>query len=167
MARRDLSYRFVLSNDEFAHAWIREYYRRPGFRVWRVVGGPIFFGVGVAMSLGRGDLLMRAMGWLTALLGVWYTIKPLLAMWAMRAHRIKSGRADVELQLTLHRDGIRIGDDKVDTEIPWEEVTQAGETRHYVWYELCGGSRGTIPIRVVDDLDALRSLLGERARWVT
>lgn len=159
-----LTYRFVLSDDEFARAWLREYYRRPGWKTWRIIGGPCFIALGLAMMRGE-ELLSRGMGIAAIVLGLWYALKPLLAARMLREQRRKSGRSDVELEVKVHGGGIRIDDGKVKREIPWEQVARAGATRDYVWYELRGGSRATIPLRVVEDPTALRAELRRHTTW--
>ncbi len=161
---RTLTYRFVLSDDEFGSAWLREYYRRPGWRSWRIIGGPVFMALGIAMS-SSAELLTRGVGVATAVMGVWYALKPLIARRLLTAQRRKSGHSDVELELRIDRDGIRIDDGRVRKQISWGDVVRAGESRDYVWYELGGGSRATIPRRVIDDLDALRAKLTENTAW--
>jgi len=164
--RQTLTYRFVLSDEEFGSAWLREYYRRPGWKTWRVIGGPCFFALGLAMST-SGELLTKGVGIATALLGVWYGVKPFLARRLLTAQRRKAGHSDLQLELRLNREGIRIDDGNVRKQIPWSDVVRAGESKDYVWYELSGGSRATIPRRVIDDLDALRDELRENASWET
>jgi hypothetical protein len=159
-----LTYRFTLSDEEFRRAWLAEYYRRPGWRSLRILGGPAFVALGVMMV--RSDaVFQRVMGVVAILFGVYYALKPLLAARALTAQRRRSGRADVELEVTLHGRGVRIDDGKVRTELPWHEVTAAGMGRGYVWYEVRGGSRATIPLRVVDELDPLVEMLRRHTEW--
>lgn len=165
MAKRDtLTYRFVLSDGEFGRAWLREYYRRPGWRAWRVIGGPCFVALGIAMSRSAERFTM-GMGIVSIVFGIFYLVRPWIAMKAMVAHRKKGGRSGVEIELRLHRDGIGIDDGKVRKEIPWGDIIASGETSEYVWYELAGGNRATIPLRVVSDIDALRATLGAHTKW--
>jgi len=159
-----LTYRFVLSDDEFGTAWLREYYRRPGWKTWRFIGGPCFIALGMSMST-SSELLTKGVGLATALMGVWYALKPFLARRLLTKQRRRSGHSDVELELRLDRAGVRIDDGKVRKQIPWSDVVRAGESKAYVWYELKGGSRATIPRRVIDDFDALRTKLTENTSW--
>lgn len=161
---RSLTYRFRLTDEEFRRAWLAEYYRRPGWRSIRILGGPMFVGLGVLMLRGE-DTFGRVMGVLAILLGVWYAVKPWLGARVMTKQRRESGRADVELAVTFGARGVKIDDGKVQTELSWEDITGAGLGRGYVWYEIRGGSRATVPLRVVDDLDALRETLREHTRW--
>ncbi len=159
-----LTYRFTLSDDEFARAWLREYYRRPGWRVFRVAFGPAVAILGVAMV--RGDALFnRAMGIAAILLGAWYALKPFLAARMIRNARHKSGRSDLAIELRLSDRGVRIDDGHKRTDLAWEDVTAAGRGPDYVWYEIGRGARATIPLRAVDDLDALEALLREKTAW--
>ena len=162
--RDTLTYRFVLSDAEFGRAWLREYYRRPGWRLWRVIGGPCFVALGFAMSRSAEPLTM-GMGIASIAFGIFYAVRPWMASKAMVAHRRKGGRSGVEIQLSLHRGGIRIDDGKVQKEIAWEHIASSGETPEYVWYELAGGNRATIPLRVVDDVGALREKLAAHTKW--
>ena len=159
-----LSYRFALSDDEYARAWLREYYRRPGWRVWRVVGGPCFILLGLGLTRSE-ELVSRIVGGAAIVMGLWYALKPLLGARLLRDQRARTGRAHVELEVRLDASGIRIDDGKVKQQIAWPDVVRAGASKEYVWYELRGGSRATIPLRVVDEPGALRELLRVHTRW--
>lgn len=159
-----LTYRFTLSDEEFRRAWLAEYFRRPGWRSLRILGGPAFVGLGVVL-LQSEAVFQRVMGVVAVLFGLYYAAKPWLAARALTAQRRRSGRADVELEVTFHPRGVRIDDGKVRTELPWREVTAAGLGRGYVWYEVSGSSRATVPLRVVDDLEALVAMLREHTAW--
>lgn len=145
--------------------WLREYYRRPGFRSWRVIGGPCFIALGIAMARGT-ELFTTAMGVVSIVFGLWYSIRPWIAMKATVAQRRDSGRSGVEIELRFHRGGVRIDDGKVKKEIPWEDIVRSGRGKGYFWYELKGGSRATVPLRVVEDPDALRDRLAAHSEWV-
>lgn len=165
MPKQTLSYRFVLSDEEFGSMWLREYYRRPGWRAWRVIGGPCFIALGIAMARGS-DLFTTGMGIVSIVFGLWYSVRPFIAMKAMVGQRRRDGRSGIEIELRLHRDGVRISDGKAIKEIPWENIVRSGESERYFWYELKGGSRATIPVRVVEDRDALREKLAAHSEWV-
>ena len=62
--------------------------------------------------------------------------------------------------------GIRIDDGKVKKEIPWEAIVRSGEGKGYFWYELEGGSRATVPLRVVDEPDVLQETLAANSEWI-
>jgi len=162
--KRTLTYRFVLSDEEVGRAWLREYYRRPGWRVWRVVGGPCFVALGVVMST-SGELLTRGVGIATIAMGVWYAVKPLLGARLVVSGRRKRGLADREIELRLDAKGVRIVDGHVQKQLGWVDVRRAGESDEYFWYELGGGSRATIPKRVVEDAQALREKLREHTAF--
>lgn len=156
--KQTLTYRFVLSDDEVGRAWLREYYRRPGWRLWRVIGGPCFVGLGIVMAT-SGELLTRGVGIATIAMGIWYAVKPLVGARAVVSSRRRRGLSDREIEVRLHRDGVRIDDGQVRKELAWSDVRRAGEGSEYFWYEVGHGSRATIPKRVVDDPDALRDKL--------
>jgi hypothetical protein len=147
-----------------AIAWLREYYRRPGVRMLRVVGGPLLLVLGVLMQSG-GEPFSRIMGIGALGLGVWWTLKPLFTVSVLTRRRRQQGRAEVEIAVTLGGDGVRVEDGKTKTELPWERVSAAGESDRYVWLELRGGTRMVIPRRAIDDPEALRELLAERSEW--
>ena len=165
MGKRTLTYRFTLTDDEYGRMWLREYYRRPGWRVWRVIGGPCFVLLGLAMVRGS-ELFTMGMGVVSIVFGLWYAVRPWIAMKAMVEERRRRGGGRSEIEVRLHRDGVRVDDGKAKREIPWEDIVRSGEGPGYVWYELKGGSRATIPERVVDDGDALREKLREHTDWV-
>lgn len=159
-----LSYRFVLSDDEFRRAWLAEYYRRPGWRSLRLLGGPALVALG-AIMLRSPAAFQRVMGVVALLFGIYYAVKPWLAARVVTRERRRSGRADLELEVTLHGRGVTIDDGKVQTELPWYEVSSSGMGKDYVWYEVRGGARATIPLRVVDDLEALIERLRTHTDW--
>lgn len=162
--KKALTYRFVLSDDEVGRAWLREYYRRPGWRLWRVIGGPCFVGLGVAMAT-SSELLSRGVGIATIVMGVWYAAKPLIGARAVVASRRKRGLSDREIEVRLDKGGVRIDDGQVRKELAWSDVRRAGEGSEYFWYEVGRGNRATIPKRVVDDADALREKLAEHTEF--
>ena len=158
-------YRFKLSDREFASAWLREYYRRPGVRILRIVGGPGLLALG-AITLSRGgDAFTRGMALVTVVFGAWIILKPLLMAWSMTARRRRSDRAAVEMEVRFDRRGMVVTDGDKATELPWEKLASAGASGDYVWLELKTGTRATIPRRAIDDLDALRELLRSRVEW--
>lgn len=164
MAKTKLTYRFRLSDDEHARAWLIEYFRRPGLRVWRVAAGPVFVAIGIGM-LSAAAGFTRAMGIVALVLGAWYVAKPFVQAWQVKRMRRRSGRADVELQVRVDDGGITIDDGKVRTELAWTEIASAGQGRGYVWFEIKRGHRGTIPQRAIEDLEALRGLFQRHGKW--
>lgn len=164
MTQKTLTYRFVLSDREIASAWLREYFRRPGWRAWRVIGGPCFIGIGIVLTQ-SAELFMRGIGLATIGLGLWYAAKPFIGARLISQDRRRRGLSDLEIEVRLGRDGLRIDDGRVRKEIPWSDVVRAGASSEYIWYELRGGSRATIPLRVVEDREALRTKLAAHCRW--
>lgn len=158
------SYRYRLGDDELRRAWIREYYRRPGWRGLRIFGGPAFVALGVMMGSGT-DPFMRGMGIVTVLFGVYYVLKPWLGARAMLRARRAAGLHEREFAVRIDRKGIEIDDGRVRTRFAWSEVECAGRTTEYVWYQVRGGHRATIPLRVIDDRDALTAFLQRNTRW--
>jgi hypothetical protein len=164
--KRTLRFTFRLGDDEFRRAWLREYYRRPGWRSLRVLGGPGFVVLGLAMASGS-DLFMRVMGTVTVLFGVYYALKPWLMVRAITRRRRAAGHHQREFTITVRKKGVQIDDGNVRTELPWAEIDQAGEGPEYVWYQVRGGHRATIPHRALgDDHDALVEMLKANTRWV-
>lgn len=159
------TYRFKLSDREFASAWLREYYRRPGVRAWRVLSGPGIFILGALTAARADELFMRGIGGLAVLLGLWLTAKPFLMVWAMTSRRRRTDRANVEIEVRFDRDGMRVSDGGAQTAFPWTKLSAAGASSDYVWIELASGNRATIPKRAIDDLDALQTLLASRLSW--
>ena len=49
VAKTPQTFRFTLTDAEYRRAWIREYYRRPGARVLRLLAGPLLAMLGVGM----------------------------------------------------------------------------------------------------------------------
>lgn len=160
-----LVYRFRLSDEEFSRAWLREYYRRPGWRGFRVAGGPMIAALGLAAMVRAADTFTLLMGGLAVLLGVWLTVKPWLAASMIRKQRQAAGRAEEPITLTLSDSGLTIDNGRTRTELSWSDVSASGRGPDYVWYAIGGGARATIPLRAVDDPAALEELLRRRARW--
>lgn len=159
------TYRFKLSDREFASAWVREYYRRPGARAWRVLSGPGMFVLGAVAAARAGEAFTRAIAIVAVLLGIWLIAKPFLMAWAMTSRRRRANRAAVEIEVRFDRDGMRVTDGGAKTALPWEKLSAAGLSDDYVWIELSTGTRATIPRRAIDDLDGLRALLASRLAW--
>lgn len=160
-----LVYRFKLSDREFAGAWLREHYRRPGLRVVRILAGPGLAALGASMYLRSGERFTTIMGLVTLAFGVWLVLKPFVTAWALTARRRRTNRADVELEVRLDKKGLRVGDGVKTTELPWDKLAAAGATHRYVWIELKTGTRATIPLRAVPDRDALQELLSSHLAW--
>lgn len=160
VAKRFPVYRFKLSDREFASAWLREYYRRPGLRGLRVLAGPALVGLGVVMR-GSPESFTRFMGLAGIALGIWLVVKPLLMVWAFTSQRRRRGRSEVELQVRFDAAGMRVSDGAGSQDVPWSQIAGVGVADRYVWLELRSGRRATIPRRAIDDLDALRGLLAE------
>lgn len=161
---KPLTYRFSLSDREFASAWLREYYRRPGLRVLRVASGPAVLVLGALLLRGDGGF-SRAMAIVTLLFGAWLTLKPLLMAWAMTSRRRRLRQSSATIEVRFDQRGMRVDDGRSTTELAWDRLRAAGEARDYVWLELKSGARATIPRRAIDDLDALRELLSSRLEW--
>ena len=125
------TYHFQLSDREFASAWLREYYRRPGMRALRIVAGPLVFGLGVTMSR-SSQAFTHFMAIVTMAFGVWLLVKPLLMAWAHTSRRRRLNRGDAEIQVRFDRKGMRVGDGKTETDLPWERLRAAGLARGYV-----------------------------------
>ncbi|HHH28411.1 MAG TPA: hypothetical protein ENK57_08710, partial [Polyangiaceae bacterium] len=132
MSRDALTYRFVLSDEEFGRAWLREYYRRPGWRAWRVIGGPCFTALGIAMSM-SAEALTKWVGIATIVLGLWTTLKPFIARRMLTKQREAAGHSGVEIELRLDDEGIRIDDGRVRKQLEWAGIVRAGETADYFW----------------------------------
>ena len=159
------TYRFQLSDREFASAFVREYYRRPGARVMRVLSGPGLVVLGTIMLMRSGELFMRGVSIVAVLLGAWLVAKPFLMAWSMTSRRRRMNRAAAEIEVRFDREGMRVTDGSAKTELPWSKLAAAGLSDDYVWLELATGTRATIPRRAIDDLDALRELLRARVAW--
>ncbi len=159
-----LAYRFKLSDREFASAWLREYYRRPGLRALRILAGPLVAALGVMMSR-SAQPFAHFMAIVTLAFGVWLAVKPLVSAWALTSRRRRANRGDVEIEVRFDRAGMRVADGKSATDIAWERLRAAGLASGYVWIELATGTRATIPLRAVADLDELRELLSSRIEW--
>jgi hypothetical protein len=160
-----LVYRFKLSDREFASAWVREYYRRPGVRVLRIFSGPGLVAFGVATATRATETFTRVMAIVSVLFGIWLTVKPFLMAWAMTSRRRRTNRANVEMEVRFDRHGMRVSDGERKTDFAWEKLSAAGVGSDYVWLELKTGTRATIPRRAIDDLDALRELLRTHVEW--
>ena len=164
MGRGPKTYRFTLTDRDFARAWLTEYYRRPGWRLLRFGAGPAIVALGWSMTSGP-TALTRGMGWVAIAFGVYYALKPLLGCWMMVRRRRASGRSELSLEVQIGSRGVRIDDGKVRTQLGWDQVSSAGRGRDYFWYELRGGARATIPLGAVDDAAELEATLREHTRW--
>lgn len=159
-----MKYEFQLSDQEFSRAWLAEFFRRPGLGLFRVLAGPVFVAVGVQMV--RGDeLFARGIGVAAILLGVWHVLRPFVLVRAMVGQRRKTGAAESTIRLDVGENGIVVSDGAKETRLGWDAITGAGRGRDYVWFEIRKAARGTIPLRAVDDEQALIETFRSRGKW--
>ena len=160
-----LSSEFRLSDAEFRRAWLTEYLRRPGFARLRLFLGPAIALFG-ARALGAAhDGEGRLVGMLAVAFGVWQVARPWLLVSSMLRRRRQLGSAEQPLVVTLDDAGIAVFDGTRDTRLPWKAVTAAGRGRDYVWFEVRGATRATIPLRAVKDEAGLVDALRTRTAW--
>ena len=161
----ELHYRFRIADAEFRRAWLTEYFRRPGWRAARIVMGPGLVVLGASSLRGPAGF-NRIMGGVCVALGLYYALKPFLAAWILTKRRRESGQAESEIGVTLDEVGVLIEQREIRTRLDWDGITRAGRGRGYIWYELRGGTRATIPLRAVEDEAMLVAHFEAHTEWV-
>lgn len=163
--RAPLTLRFTLTHGELARAWLFEYYRRGLWGVLRLLGGPALVVVGWTLRQ-SGDGLVAAFGAFAVGYGVYYAVKPLLHV-AFQVRRRVRVRADlVETTVRFGDDGIDVEHGASRTHIGWVDVGGAGRSATYLWFELPGGNRAPLPLRAVDDVEAVIARFREHDVWL-
>lgn len=160
-----MTYEFELTDDEFRRAWLAEYFRRPGAAALRVVVGMVFLGLGIRMATGAPEATGRAIGIAAVVLGIWHLVRPFVMVRAVLRHRRESGAAARRMRVRVGSSGVAISDGQKETEVGWDSITAAGRGKDYVWFEVRGSARGTIPLRAVGDEAALIEAFRERGKW--
>jgi hypothetical protein len=159
-----VEYEFELSDAEFRRAWLAEYFRRSALARLRAVAGPLIALVG-AHWVRAGDHGLRVFGGLAILFGLWHIAKPFLVAEAWVRRRRMRGAASATIRVRIDGEGIRVSDGAKETRYGWNRVRAAGRGRDYVWFEVAGGARATIPLRAVPDEPALVAVLRRHTRW--
>lgn len=160
-----MTFEFQLSDREFSRAWLAEYFRRPGLNRLRVVVGPAIAIFGIQLFRSAHDTGGRFIAGVAIVLGLWHMVRPLAIVAMMLHQRRKTGAAQAPMRLTVDELGIEVSDGKKETRLRWADVTGAGRGSEYVWFEIRGASRGTIPLRAVPDESALVEAFRSRGKW--
>ena len=160
-----MTYEFELRDDEFRRAWLAEYFRRPGAAALRVVIGIVFIGLGIHMAQGAPEMVGRAIGTAAIVLGMWHLARPFLMVRAILRQRRESGAAARRMRVRVGEAGISVSDGQKESELAWDTITAAGRGNGYVWFEVRGSARGTIPLRAVGDEAALIEAFRTRGKW--
>lgn len=158
-----LRYEVTLTDEELRTAWLEEERARRGL-VRRALG-PVLVVLGLSTWISQTNDATRLVSVLAVALGLFHVARPFLAVARVLADRRRTGAKEVVV--SLDDDGLAIGRGGKTLRFAWNEVTAAGERQGYIFYEVRGQHRAPIPLRVVPDLDALRSLLKRHTRWVT
>lgn len=160
-----MTYEFELTDDEFRRAWLAEYFRRPGAAVLRIVVGIVFAGMGIQMAAGAPEATGRVIGVAAVALGLWHLARPFVMVRAILRHRRESGAAARRMRVAVGDAGITVDDGRTETALGWDSITAAGRGKDYVWFEVRGSARGTIPLRAVGDEGALVEAFRTHGKW--
>jgi hypothetical protein len=150
---------FELTDREFRRSWLAEYYRRPGFRSFRIFAGPVVFTAGAMMLRDAHEPSGRAAGAVALVYGVYHALRPFLLVMLVMRRRRKLGQR--KYRLTIDEGGIAISDGKGSSQIPWKDVSASGLGDGYLWYEVRKSARATIPFRAMADRRELESMFRE------
>jgi hypothetical protein len=107
----------------------------------------------------------RAIGVLMVGFGLWQVLRPLLLVALRIRERRARGAATTTIRIRIDDRGIAVSDGTRESVYGWERVTGAGRGQDYVWFEVGGAARGTIPLRVVEDEAALVAIFRRRGKW--
>lgn len=149
---------FALSDEEFRRAWLREHYAQASPA--RNVVGPVMvvLSAWVLARHGASFLPLVAGGY-----GLFLIARPFLLLTQLLRERKKQG--PVTLALRVDETGITIRRGAKTIELAWSRITAAGRRDDYVWYEIGRSQRATIPLRVVEDREALEALFRAHVPW--
>jgi hypothetical protein len=161
---KPLELEFQLSDREFERAWIAEYFRRPSGAL-RTLAGPLVAALGLFVATRATDGGGRSAGALLVALGLWQLARAFVLARALVGKRRATGAASRTMRVHLDDAGIAVSDGKKETRVPWDGVTGAGRGGDYVWFEVRGSARGTIPLRAIADPAALESIFRDRGKW--
>ncbi len=160
-----MTFEFQLSDREFRRAWLTEYFRRPGVGALRVLLGPAVVIVGIQLARTATITSSRVVAAVAIAFGAWHIVRPLAIVWMLVRRRRASGASDATMQVTIDALGVAVSDGKNETKLRWDAVTAAGRGHDYVWFEIRGSSRATIPLRAVSDEAALTEAFRSRSKW--
>lgn len=150
-----LRYTLRLTDRELVRAYLFTFFRQRGAIFLRFIGlAAIAWGVHDAVA-------GRPLAPLLILWGVWYALRPLFQAWVIVRRRGGRGQVTVELDDA----GLRIEQDGQSARFAWDQLKAAGGVGDLVWYELERGAVGTLPLRVVDDPDALERCFRAHGKW--
>lgn len=155
-------FEFDLSDRELARAWVREHFARQPL-VRRALA-PAFLVLGVVWLARAAEGGQRAMGLLAVAFGAYLILRPFLE--ASRAVRLRRAVPRGEhVHLVFDAVGLTLYRASKSLHFPWKEVTAAGLRDDYVWYEVRGAHRATIPLRVVDQRAEFEAFLRSKTSW--
>ncbi len=146
---------FELTDREFKRSWLAEYYRRPGFRSFRILAGPVILTVGAMMVRDAHDTSGRIAGAIAVVYGAYHALRPFLLSTLVVRRRRKLGVG--RYRLTVDDGGIRISDGKGSTQVSWTDVSASGVGDGYLWYEVRKSARATIPFRAMTDREGVEA----------
>ena len=69
------------------------------------------------------------------------------------------------MRVRVDDSGVHVSDGAKETQLGWDAITAAGRGNGYVWFEVRGSARGTIPTRVIGDEPALVEVFRARGAW--
>lgn len=159
-----MTFEFQLDDREFKEAWLAEYFRRPGLGLLRLLAGPAFILIGFEMTRGP-EVMGRGIGVAAIVLGVWHLVRPFVLVRALVRRRRASGASSARMRVAVEETGIRVSDGSKETRFSWDAITAAGRGRNYVWFEIRRSTRGTIPLRVLNDEATLIESFRSRGKW--
>lgn len=158
--------RYRLTTREYARAFLVQHYRARRWGPFRAFGGPLLIGVGwVLHQLGGGDDRSRGLGMFFVFYGLYYAVRPLLAMWLRLRLRARDGIADDEVELVLDDAGVHVGDPRARSELAWDAIEAAGEADDHFFIAVRGGVWFVIPRRAVSDAPGFREPFERRGKW--
>ncbi|AKF04618.1 hypothetical protein [Sandaracinus amylolyticus] len=158
-------YEFELTDEEFRRAWLAEYFRRPALPILRGLAGLVLIGLGIQTSQGATELTARGIGMAAIVLGMWQLLRPFLLVRALLRARRDKGAASQRMRVRIDESGVGVSDGAKETQLDWGAITAAGRGKGYVWFEVRGSARGTIPTRVIDDDAALVEVFTRHGTW--
>lgn len=161
-----MRFEFIQTHREFSLAWIGEYYRMGKWGGLRLLGGPAMVYVGWQLRVLRPGHWLAAVGSFAIGYGIYYAVKPLLQVLLLLRRRHKLGGHRTTMVVDVDAEGIVIHSGSAHTTLGWDQIARAGWRSSYLWFELAQSTRAIIPLRSIEDREAIEQLFREQGKWV-
>jgi hypothetical protein len=161
--REPLVYRYRLNAREFIESSLAHYYLAPRSGCSRLLAGPAVVGIGLLLRAQAHGGLFEGLGALCIGYGLFYALKPLVAVSLASRARRKAGTHETTLE--LGDAGVSLSGPNHSVSLDWQTIRRAKCRRGCYWLESRSGIRWCLPMRVVNNPAPLLRLLREKGKW--